>query len=214
MGVPSVLSDPNLTLYNGSGQVVLTNDDWASAANAGDIPTGSRPKYAKESAILITLDPGAYTAIVRGAGTSTGNVLAEVYDMEPANTAARLTGISTREWTGTGNNVMIGGFIISGGTSKRVLITAKGPTLGAQGVPSVLSDPNLTLYNVSGQALLSNDNWATSSGAADMQSLSVNPKYPYEAALLTNLAPGAYTAIVRGAGTSTGNALVEVYEMP
>ena len=212
-GVPSVLNDPNLTLHNASGQPILSNDNWGTAANAAEIQAHSaRPRHAQEAAILTTLNPGAYTAIVRGAGATTGNALVEVYDLEASNTASRLVNISTRGWVGTGDSVMIGGFIISGSTAKKVLITAKGPALTQAGVPSVLNDPNLTLYNASGQPILSNDNWGTAANAAEIQAHSARPRYAQEAAILTTLNPGAYTAIVRGAGT-TGNALVEVYEL-
>ena len=212
--VPSVLGDPNLTLYNSNGQPILSNDDWATAANAAEIqahPAG--PRYALEAAILTILNPGTYTAIVRGAGSTTGNALIEVYDLDASNTSTRLVNISTRGWVGTGDSVMIGGFIISGGAAKKVLITAKGLALADANVPSVLGDPNLTLYNASGQSILSNDNWATAANAIEIQAHPAGPRYAQEAAILTALNPGAYTAIVRGAGATTGNALVEVYEV-
>ncbi|MEI2772664.1 MAG: hypothetical protein V9G98_18660 [Candidatus Competibacter sp.] len=211
-GVPSVLADPNLTLYDSSGQAILGNDNWGTAANAAEVQAHSaRPRYAQEAAILTTLNPGAYTAIVRGTNSTTGNALVEVYDLE-TNSAARLTNLSTRGWVGTGDSVMIGGFIISG-TAKKVLITAKGPALADAGVPSVLADPNLTLYDSSGQAILGNDNWGTAANAAEVQAHSARPRYAQEAAILTTLNPGAYTAIVRGTNSTTGNALVEVYEV-
>ncbi|MDZ7620940.1 MAG: hypothetical protein U5O69_00330 [Candidatus Competibacteraceae bacterium] len=213
-GVPSVLNDPNLTLYNSSGQAILSNDNWGTAANSAEIQAHpARPRYAQEAAILTTLNPGAYTAIVRGAGSTTGNALVEVYDLETSNTASRLVNISTRGWVGTGDSVMIGGFIISGSATKKVLIAAKGPALADAGVPSVLNDPNLTLYNSSGQEILRNDDWGAAANAAEIQAHQAKPRYSREAAILTTLNPGAYTAIVRGAGSTTGNALVELYEV-
>lgn len=131
----------------------------------------------------------------------------------PSTSSSKLTNISTRGWVGTGDSVMIGGFIISGDTAKKVLITAKGPTLTQAGVPSALNDPNLTLYNASGQPILSNDDWGTAANATEIQAHSARPSYTQEAAILTTLNPGAYTAIVRGTGSTTGNALVEVYEV-
>ena len=212
--VPSVLGDPNLTLYNSSGQPILGNDNWGTAANAAEIQTHpAKPRYSQEAAILTTLNPGAYTAIVRGAGSTTGNALVEVYDLDASNTASRLGNISTRGWVGTGDSVMIGGFIIKGSAPKKVLITAKGPALAEANVPSVLGDPNLTLYNSSGQLILGNDNWGTAANATEIQAHPAKPRYAQEAAILTTLNPGAYTAIVRGAGSTTGNALVEVYEV-
>ena len=213
-GVPSVLNDPNITLHNASGQPILSNDNWGTAANAAEIQAHpARPRYAQEAAIVTTLNPGAYTAIVRGAGSTTGNALVEVYDLEAGNTTSRLVNISTRGWVGTGDSVMIGGFIISGNAAKKVLITAKGPALAQAGVPSVLNDPNITLHNASGQAILSNDDWGTAVNAAEIQAHPARPRYAQEAAILTTLNPGAYTAIVRGADATTGNALVEVYEV-
>ncbi|MCB1770323.1 MAG: hypothetical protein KDJ31_11595 [Candidatus Competibacteraceae bacterium] len=213
-GVPAVLNDPMLTLYNSNGQAILENDDWGTASNAANIQAhGAGPRYGLESAILTTLAPGAYTAIVRGVGATTGNALVEVYDLETSNTASRLVNISTRGWVGTGDSVMIGGFIISGNAAKQVLITAKGPALAEAGVPAVLNDPMLTLYNSNGQAILENDDWGTASNAANIQAHGAGPRYGLESAILTTLAPGAYTAIVRGVGATTGNALIEVYEV-
>ena len=145
---------------------------------------------------------------------SSSSVLVDYQANEtPPPSPSKLTNISTRGWVGTGDSVMIGGFIITGNTAKKVLITAKGPALADANVPSVLGDPNLTLYNASGQSILSNDNWATAANAVEIQAHPAGPRYAQEAAILTTLNPGAYTAIVRGAGATTGNALVEVYEV-
>ena len=108
---------------------------------------------------------------------------------------------------------MIGGFIIKGSAAKKVLITAKGPALADAGVPAVLNDPNITLHNASGQVILSNDNWSTAANAAEIQAHPARPRYAQEAAILTTLDPGVYTAIVRGGAATTGNALIEVYEV-
>ena len=128
--------------------------------------------------------------------------------------ASRQTNIATRGWAGTGDSVMIAGFVISGDQPKKVLITAKGPVLATAGVPSVLADPNLTLYNSAGQPFQFNDNWQSASNASEVAALGrgMRADFPQEAALLTTLFPGAYTAIVRGAGTTAGNALVEVFD--
>ncbi len=109
---------------------------------------------------------------------------------------------------------MIAGFVISGSQNKKVLITAKGPVLATAGVPSVLADPNLTLYNSDRQQIAFNENWQSASNASEVAALGrgMRADFPQEAALLTTLAPGAYTAIVRGAGTTAGNALVEVFD--
>ena len=215
-GVPSVLADPNLTLYNSAGQPIQFNESWQSATNASEVSTlnrGMRSDFPQEAALLTTLNPGAYTAIVRGAGVSTGNALVEVFDEDPSSTS-KLVNIATRGWAGTGDSVMIAGFVISGSQPKQVLITAKGPVLATAGVPEVLADPNLTLYNSAGQPIQFNENWQSASNANEVAALGrgMRTDFPQEAALLTTLAPGAYTAIVRGAGVTTGNALVEVFE--
>ena len=215
-GVPSVLSDPNLTLYNSAGQPFQFNDNWQSASNASEVAAlgrGMRTDFPQEAALLTTLVPGAYTAIVRGAGTTTGNALVEVFD-EDSSSTSKLSNIATRGWAGTGDSVMIAGFVISGSQSKKVLITAKGPVLATVGVPDVLGDPNLTLYNSAGQPIEFNEDWQSASNASEVDALGrgMRTDFPQEAALLTTLDPGAYTAIVRGAGVSTGNALVEVFD--
>ena len=215
-GVPSVLADPNLTLYNSAGQQIQFNENWQSASNASEVAAlgrGMNSSYPTEAALLTTLNPGAYTAIVRGAGTTTGNALVEVFD-EDSSSTSKLINIATRGWAGTGDSVMIAGFVISGTQPKKVLITAKGPVLATAGVPSVLADPNLTLYNSAGQQIQFNENWQSASNASAVAALGrgMRTDFPQEAALLTTLAPGAYTAIVRGAGSSTGNALVEVFD--
>ncbi|RUQ37408.1 MAG: hypothetical protein EKK69_13265 [Candidatus Competibacteraceae bacterium] len=130
------------------------------------------------------------------------------------DTNSRLINIATRGWAGTGDSVMIAGFVISGTQPKKVLITAKGPVLATAGVPDVLADPNLTLYNSAGQQIQFNENWQSASNASEVAALGrgMRTDFPQEAALLTTLNPGAYTAIVRGAGTTTGNALVEVFD--
>jgi len=131
----------------------------------------------------------------------------------PPSSSARLINISTRGWVSTGDSVMIGGFIIGGSTAKKVLITAKGPALADANVPSVLNDPHLTLYNPSGQVIVTNDDWGAASNVAEIQIHPASPRYSQESAILTTLNPGPYTAIVRGVGATIGNALIEVYEV-
>ena len=215
-GVPDVLADPNLTLYDSTGKPLQFNENWQSASNASEVAAlgrGMRTDFPQEAALLTTLNPGAYTAIVRGAGTTTGNALVEVFD-EDSSSTSKLINIATRGWAGTGDSVMIAGFVISGSQNKKVLITAKGPVLATAGVPDVLADPNLTLYDSTGKPIQFNENWQSASNASEVAALGrgMRADFPQEAALLTTLNPGAYTAIVRGAGTTTGNALVEVFE--
>lgn len=166
-------------------------------------------------ALTVNFSGGGVPDASRSVTVSGGSVLLD-YQVDaagPTPSSSLLANISTRGWVGTGDSVMIGGFIISGGAAKKVLITAKGPALAEAGVPSVLNDPNLTLYNASGQPILSNDNWGAAANAAEIQGYGARPRYNQEAAILTTLNPGAYTAIVRGAGATTGNALVEVFDV-
>ena len=218
--VPNALQNPVLELHLPTS--VITNDDWQSAANANQIPTSPvdyRPPNSLESAILITLQPGAYTAIMSGTNSTTGNGLVEVYDLA-TSTFSQLTNVSTRGFVGTGDNRMIGGFITSGGNgSTQVVMRGLGPTLGQPpfNVSGVLADPLLTLVDGNGMTV-QNNNWKDTQQAA-IQAASCNgstcaPPNVLEAAILITVPPGNYTAILEGNGGGTGIGLVEVYKLP
>jgi plastocyanin len=228
-GVPDVLADPTLDLHNGAGTLIASNNNWQTTIIGGIITTnqvsaiqnsGHAPSQPSESAIIATLLPGNYTAIVRGVNNSTGNALVEVDDLNP-NTNSILGNISTREFVQTGNNVMIGGFIIQGTQPKQVIVRALGPELTPFGVPDVLADPTLDLHNGAGTLIASNNNWQTTiiggiittNQVSAIQNSGHAPTQPSESAIIATLPPGNYTAIVRGANNSTGNALVEVYDL-
>jgi hypothetical protein len=228
-GVPNVLADPTLDLHNSAGTMIASNDNWQTTIIGGIITadqvsaiqnSGHAPTESSESAIIATLPPGNYTAIVRGVNNTTGNALVEVYDISPENTSI-LANISTREFVQTGDNVMIGGFIVQGTESKRVIIRAIGPELIPFGVPNVLADPTLDLHNGAGTLIASNNNWQTTiiggiitaDQVAAIQNSGHAPTEPSESAIIATLPPGNYTAIVRGVNNSTGNALVEVYDL-
>ncbi|MDO8262344.1 MAG: choice-of-anchor D domain-containing protein [Gallionella sp.] len=207
-GVAGVLADPTLQLFSGS-TAIASNNDWQSANNAADIQaTGLAPSDSKESAILTTLNPGAYTAIVSGMAAGTGVGIVEVYELD--NPASQFTNISTRGQVLAGDNVMIGGFVIQGTTSKTVLIRAVGPDLANYGVTGVLANPMLQLYSGS-TMIASNDDWQTASNAAAILTTGLAPVSLLESAILITLPPGAYTAIVSGSGGGTGVGIVEVY---
>lgn len=207
-GVSGVLLDPTLQLY--SGQTVLaSNDDWGTAANAADIQASTlAPSDAKEAAILTTLNPGAYTAMVSGTGGTTGVAIVEVFELDtPENP---LLNISTRGLVQTGDKVLIGGFIIQGDSPQTVLIRAGGPTLTNYGVPDVLTNPKLDLF--SGQTIIAtNDDWQNSANVAQIQATGLAPANSLESAILISLQPGAYTAIMSGADGGTGVGIVEVF---
>jgi glucose/arabinose dehydrogenase len=211
--LPGRLTDPTVTLFDGAGSPLFTNDDWMnSTQKQAIIDSTIAPSDPKESAIVATLPPGNYTAIMSGTGGATGIGVVELYDLDqpaPANPA----NIATRGFVEAGDNVMIGGFIVGGSQNRTVLARAIGPSLTALGVPDALQDPLLELHNSSGTTLMSNDNWRSDQEAAITQT-GIPPSDDREAALVSApLAPGNYTAIVRGVGNTTGVALVEVYQL-
>jgi len=216
-GVGAVLQNPTLELHQGSTTLAI-NDDWKenqSQVEATTIP----PTNDFESAIVTTLNPGAYTAVLAGKNNGTGVGVVEVYDLAPAANS-KLANISTRGFVDSGSNVMIGGLIVDGGTFggfARVILRAIGPSLAAAGIQGVLPDPTLELHDASGAIIASNDNWKTrsdgSSQQGEIEATSVPPSNDAESALVQNLAPGNYTAIVRGTGNTSGIAVVEAYTL-
>lgn len=216
-GVGVVLPDPTLELHQGTATLAF-NDDWR-AHQAEVEATGIPPTNDLESAIVTTLAPGEYTAILEGKNNGTGVGIVEVYDLDQAANS-RLANISTRGFVDTNDNVMIGGLIVSGGIgggNARVLIRAIGPSLGALGIQEALQNPNVELHNTSGTTIASNDNWKVrpdgSSQQGEIEATSIPPTNDLEAALVQTLAPGNYTAIVRGTGSTTGIAVVEAYTL-
>ena len=208
LGVPNALADPILGLYSGQ-TLIASNDDWAGAPNAAALQaSGFAPADSLESAILTTLNPGAYTAIVAGINNVTGVGIIEVFEVDRPD--APLINIATRGKVLTGGDVMIGGFIIQGDGPQTVVVRARGPSLAQFGVTNFLANPVLQLF--SGQTVIaSNDNWQTASNAALIQSTGFAPESPFESAIRITLNPGAYTAIVTGAGGTTGVGIIEVF---
>ena len=201
------LANPVLELHDSSSAIVATNDNWRRNTNFQEIiDSGLAPTNALESALLITLEPGAYTAIVSGANNGTGIALVEGYDLD-RTTDSKLANISTRGLVQTGDNVMIGGVIVSGTLDDSVLLRAIGPSLPVAGA---LADPFLELHDSNGAIIASNDNWRDSQ-ESDIEATGLAPTDDAESAILVTLEPGAYTAIVSGVGNTTGIALVEAY---
>jgi hypothetical protein len=208
--LPGTLSDPVLELYDSAGRPVASNDNWQSSAQAGEIAgSGFAPGNPLEAAIVATLPSGSYTAIVRGANGAQGIGLVEGYELDGNST--RLVNLSTRGRVGGGNEVMIGGVIVAG-AEKRVMVRAVAPSL-ASVIPDTLADPMLELYNAAGQLVIANDNWNTSPQVNDILATAYRPGSNAESAVIANLPPGNYTAIVRGANGGQGVALVEVYDL-
>jgi hypothetical protein len=210
--VPGALQDPVLELHDSAGALITSNDNWGSAANAAAITaSGFAPPDAKESAILASLDPGNYTAIVRGANNTTGITLFEAYDLDTTVTS-KFGNISTRGFVETGAGAMIVGVIVDGPNSQDVIARGLGPTLGQPpfNVPNSLPDPFLDLRDANGNRVMANDNWQDTQ-QAEIQASGLAPPNNLESAIAITLAPGDYTAILSGKNNSTGNALVEVY---
>jgi hypothetical protein len=234
-GVPDPLQDPTLELHDGTGALIGTNDNWQTTIIGGIIThdqvqeiqdSGYAPGDGRESAIIADLPAGNYTAIVRGVNSTTGVALVEVYDLSPQtnlihNTNSILGNISTRSFVQTGDNVMIGGFIVQGTQPKRVIIRAIGPELGQFGVPDPLQDPTLELHDGTGALIGRNDNWQTTiiggvithDQVQEIQDSGYAPGDGRESAIIADLPAGNYTAIVRGVNSTTGVALVEVYDL-
>ncbi len=204
------LSNPVLSLYDGNSALVASNDNWNSTRNAV-LATGLAPNDEHEAAIAVELAPGSYTAILSGGDTVSGVALVEVYDLTPDSDSA-VANISTRGEVESGDNVMIGGFIIGADTSTEVLVRAIGPSLTQFGVMGALQDPVLELHDSAGVLLFQNDNWR-STQQADIVASGLPPSDDRESAILATLQPGSYTAIVRGQNDSTGVGLVEVYNL-
>jgi hypothetical protein len=207
------LMDPILELRDSSGQTVAINDNWVDAPNAQEIMDSSMaPGSNLEPAILISLQPGAYTASVRGVNNTTGIAVVEAYDLDHT-VDSRLANISTRGFVDRGENVMIGGTIVTGVLPSNVLIRALGPSLATMGVSNVLQDPILELHDSDGTLLASNDNWRNDQ-EGDIIATMLAPPNDLESAIVRRLSPGAYTTIVRGKNDSTGVALIEAYQLP
>jgi uncharacterized repeat protein (TIGR03803 family) len=210
-GIGNALADPMLALHGPSGFTTVMNNNWRDTQEAEIIGTGVAPTNDLESAIVAMLDPGAYTAILSGNDNGTGVGLVEVYDLNQGG-ASQLANISTRGFVLTGNDVMIGGFILGGNSNTHVVVRGIGPSL--PGVSPVLADPTLELHDSSGTTLAMNDNWQDdAASAAELTSLGLAPTNTNESGIYTSLPPGAFTVILAGKNGGTGIGLVEIYNV-
>ncbi|HKP05045.1 MAG TPA: hypothetical protein VJU77_16965 [Chthoniobacterales bacterium] len=215
-GLPGALQDPTLEVFQGNTSVA-TNDDWRNSAQQAEIQnSGLAPAKDAESAIIVTLSPNqAYTAVVRGKNGQFGLAVVDAFDLDQA-AASKLANISTRGFVGVDDNVMIAGVIVgpASGGSINVLVRALGPTLTNFGVAGALANPTVDLVNANGIVLRSNDDWKSDpSQMALIQAANLAPQFDAESALVQTIPPGAYTAVVRGAGRTTGVGLVEAYNI-
>ncbi len=207
-GVTGAMTDPVLRLFNSRGVLLSINDNWTSNRTQ-ILATHLAPSDNRESALLATLSPGNYTAILASKTNVPGVALFELYDLDVGS--SKLINLSTRGRVGTGDAVVIGGFVIGGDQPTKVLIRAIGPSLAQFGIVHPLLDPVLELRGSNGSLIFSNDNWRTSQAQQIAQT--IPPSDNRESAIIATLNPGVYTAIVRGKTNSTGVAVVEVYSL-
>jgi hypothetical protein len=225
-GVTGVLADPLLELHDADGAIIAINDNWMdNSAEDQTVLTdnGLAPTDDLESALVQTLDPNSYTAIVRGVNDVTGVALVEIFDLDTVTgtttTDSQLANISTRGFVGTVDNILDGGFILGpeGNGASSIVVRAIGPSLADRGVADSLQDPILELHTTDEQGndviVATNDNWMDSPDAQTFIDNGLDPEDPAESALLVIPQPGAFTAIVRGVGDTTGVALVEVFNL-
>ncbi len=193
-GITNPLVDPNLSIADQAGTPILTNDNWRATQEAEISATGIPPQNDLESAIVATLQPGHYTAVIAGRDNGVGVGLIEIYDLEPTSTTATLANLSTRGFVGTDNDVMIGGVIIGDGDSPLIVLRGIGPSLAQSGIANPLLDPMIELYDVNGSLLLANDNWSSNQMPA-INAAQLAPTDDHESAIITPfLTPGNYTA--------------------
>ncbi|HJU10996.1 MAG TPA: aryl-sulfate sulfotransferase, partial [Candidatus Binataceae bacterium] len=212
-GVPEPATDPSLTLFDSSGVMVTSNDDWESDPGADQIrANGLGPQDPAEAATIQTLAPGAYSFVCTQKDATPGIGLVEAYDLSPLANST-LANISTRGTVGTGDNVLIAGFIVGQVEKDTVVIRGLGPSLASSGIAAPLSDPFLTVYDGNGEVLATNDNWGGDYSAQQMTDRGLAPVDEMEAATILHLAPGAYSAILSGSSGSTGVGLIEIYSL-
>lgn len=224
-GVTATLTNPRLRIFSGD-RLIAENEDWIDEAGLRAATTAvggfALPAGSRDSALLVTLVPGAYSAHVL-AGGGEGVALVEVYDAESAQISTQLVNLSTRGYVGTGDDVLVAGFVVSGDAPKRVLVRGIGPTLVGFGVTGSLPDPVLKVYRGT-SVVAENDDWENSQPAAattgaEMAAAASSagafalPSGSKDAALILTLAPGAYSAVISGANSSSGAGMVEVYEL-
>ena len=208
LSIPGALADPIIEVHGNSGELLASNDNWRDGLYAQQVASTLPPANDLESALYGRINPGTYTVIVRGKNDATGVGVFEVYDLEPT-ADSKLANVSTRGLVQMGDNVLIGGVIVRGQDPLRVIVRAIGPSLP---VPGALADPTLELHDGNGALLVANDNWR-SDQEAEIIATTIPPSNDLESAIVRDLAPGNYTAIVRGVNNTTGIAVVEAYAL-
>ena len=212
-GITNALPDPVMELHGPGAFLTITNDNWRDTQEAAILATGLAPDNNLEAAIDATLNPGAYTAIVRSTNNNTGVGLVEVYDLSQG-VAAKLGNISTRAFVSTGGNIVIAGFILgSHNDNDRIVVRGIGPSLTALGVANALANPTLELRDNNGAVLFTNNDWQDNPAqATELTAAGLAPTNPLESAIAATLPAGHYTALLSGVNNGTGVGLVEVYD--
>jgi N-acetylneuraminic acid mutarotase len=215
-GLSGVLADPVLELRGPDGSLILSNDNWRENPDQALLiqASGIPPQNDLESAIVATLPPAGYTAVVRGKSNGTGLGVVEIYDLDQS-ADAELANLSTRAFVETGDNVVIAGFILGGADgSPQMIVRAMGPSLAPLGVTNVLADPTLEVRDGNGALVAFNDNWQDNPAqAAQLTAAGFAPRNDLESALAIRLSPGTYTAIAAGKNGGTGVGMVEIYNL-
>jgi len=235
-GVHNAMLDPKIRLFGGDGSLLLENDNWgdSSELSAAFVKAGlpALDAGSKDAATLVTLAPGAYTLHVTAPVGVTGVALTEVYDISSNTTSASefFRGFASRCRVINEEGMAIGGFIIGGTQTKRVLIRGLGPELAKSGVVDYLIDPVIRIFGGNGAFIAQNDQWDDQSSAdgttqerltpaqisaicrqCDLAELASGSK---DAAMVVDLPPGGYTVHVNGAAGKVGVALIEIYVVP
>ncbi len=210
LGVSGALADPTITIVNSSNVVVDSNDNWRNRQETEIAASGFAPPNDLESAIIATLAPGSYTAVVSGKNSGTGVALVDLYQLDASTSI--FGNLSTRGFVGTGENVLIGGLIIGNGEPPVIVLRAIGPTLGSFGIAQPLQDPTLELRDANGALIAFDNDWKDNTPTGIKATL-LNPTDNRESAIIASLAAGNYTVIVCGNNGTTGVALVEAYRL-
>jgi hypothetical protein len=216
-GIVDVLADPVLELHGPSPFVTVINNNWRDTQEAEIQATGIPPTNDLESAILATLTPGNYTAIVRGNGNTSGVALVEIYDLNEG-VDSKLANLSTRAFVSTGDNIVIAGFLLSnnGAALDHIIVRGIGPSLAPGLFPpsAVLADPTLELRDTNGALILANNDWQDNPiQAAELIAAGLAPSNNLESGISSVLSPGLYTALLAGRDFGTGIGIVEVYDL-
>ena len=205
--VPGRLANPLIELHKPDGSIV-TNDNWRATQEQAIMDTNLAPSDDLESAIIATLPPDGYTAVVRGKNSGTGVGLVEVYDLDETSDSD----IHEAPGADVGENVMIGGFIVGDGVSTTVVVRAIGPSLAAIPVDNPLQNPTLELVDSDGMQIRFDDDWRDTQ-EMEIEDAGFAPPDDRESAIEAVLMPGLYTAIVRGKANTAGVGLMEVYNV-